>query len=98
MADDFNVTVTLQGEPVTFRLGEMTAQDAGDFRRAVGVPLMQAISAGLDLDVVAGLLWLVKRRDQPKVSYQSIAATLTYNDLEVSVEDEADEEVVDPEV
>lgn len=102
MSNDYTVTLTLGGEQVTFRLGDMNAVDAGDFRRQVGVSLMQAIAGGsLDLDIVAGLLWLTKRRDNPKLAYHAVAAQLTYADLEdidgAEQPDEPDEENIDPE-
>ena len=61
------------------RLGDLTPRDSGDFRREVGMPLMQAFGA-TDLDVIAGFVWLIRRRAQRNLSYAEVADSFTYAD------------------
>lgn len=70
---------TVAGAAYTVRLGELTPKDAGDFRRAVGMSLMSAFGQ-VDLDVIAGFVWLVRRRMQPGLSYETVAESFTYDD------------------
>ena len=60
-------------------LDEYSAQDSKDFRLATGTSLMHVFASGqVDLDVFAGLIWLERRKRNPRVTYDSIASTLTY--------------------
>jgi hypothetical protein len=71
--------LTVDGEHVVIRFGDLTPRDARDFRRAVGTPLMQAFTPeNLDLDMLAGLVWLARRRDNPALTYEEVESTTTF--------------------
>ena len=80
------------------RIGEFTPRDAADYRRAVGVPLMQAFGQ-MDLDTIAGFVWLVRRRLQPSLTYDEVADSFTYDDylgLDDAPDGEPDADPADP--
>lgn len=80
MADSSTLEITLDDDRHTVRLDDLSAADAKAFRAAVGVPIAQVFNdpTGIDLDVIAGLIWLCKRRIQPTLSYDAVSRTLTY--------------------
>lgn len=82
MAISARVRFKVHGSPYDIRLGDLTPQDAGDFRRAVGVPLGHAFSPAMDLDVIAGLMWLTRRKQNRNLSYAEVAESFTYDDFE----------------
>lgn len=91
---DSALTITVDDVVYDIRLANLTAIDAKDFRAAVGVSLAQAISDGsLDLDIVAGLIWLVRRQRERGLAYSKVAKEITYeSNLDFST---PDAEVVD---
>lgn len=96
--DDLTITFKLAGgETYTVRHVDMTAIDARDFRRAVGERLVTVFAGtlGADLDVIAGLLWLTRRRDEPHLTYEQVAEDLRYADLE-AVDQTTEAAEVDP--
>jgi hypothetical protein len=78
---DPGFSMTLDGRTYTVRLSELTGIDAKDFRAEVGVPLSVVFRdpAALDLDVLAGLVWLVRRRLDRRLSYAQVASSLRYD-------------------
>jgi hypothetical protein len=72
------------------RFGDFTAVDAGDFRQAVGFPLAAVFSgqAAFDIDVVAGLVWLLRRRKAKGLAYRAVAAEVTYDNFTVVDDDD----------
>lgn len=103
MSDDpTRLCITVNGKEYIIRMSELTAIDAKDFRARVGVSLAQVMSnESADLDTVAGLVWLARRKRDPRVRFEDVARELTY-DTEIDFGDgtEADDEpkVSDPEV
>lgn len=72
--------LTVDGETFTLRFSDLTAIDAKDFRVAVGVPLTDAMSAETtDLDIIAGLVWLARRKRERGLPYLKVAKELTYD-------------------
>lgn len=89
---DNAVAITVDGERYLIRLSDLTAIDAGDFRRAVGTSLVSVMSEGsADLDVIAGLVWLARRKRERGLKYEDVARRLTY-DTSVEVAEPAGEE------
>lgn len=80
MADAI-IRTTIDGVHYDLDLGDITALDAKDFRREVGIPLAAAMSEaeGVDIDVIAGLVWLVRRKTERGLSYTDVASTITFN-------------------
>jgi len=64
------------------RFGDFNALDARAFRLELDLSLLDAFSLALggvrDLDVLAGLIWLQERKDQPELTYQAVAERFTY--------------------
>lgn len=76
-------------------LSDLDGIEARDFRMATGMSIAKAFQAlamqESDLEVVAGLAWLIKRRSLPGISYESVLKSVKFKDLEASVdEDDAD--------
>ncbi len=93
---DTALAITVDGTTHTIRLANLTAIDAKDFRAAVGVSLAQAMSEGsTDLDVVAGLVWLARRKTERGLPYATVAKALTY-DSDLSVDQPSEPEATDP--
>lgn len=76
-APELNFTVA--GARYEIDLGDLTPQDARDFRMAVGMSPMSALGDA-DLDVVAGWVWLVRRRSLPNLTYAEVCGSFTYQD------------------
>lgn len=80
-------------------LGDLTGRDVKDFRAQVGRSPVHAFSeaptTGMDLDVIAGFVWLAKRRRSPKTTYDDILDEINYSNFEVGSPGEVDED--DPE-
>lgn len=100
------LVVTLDGTAYKLRAGDLTAVDAKDFHAAVGVRLLDVFRRGpQDLDEVAGLVWLNRRRQQPGLPYELVAAEVNYDSvLKIEAENtakaptpEPDEDPADPE-
>lgn len=89
MSDSAALAITVDGTTHTIRMGRLTAIDAKDFRAAVGVSLAQAITGGSgDLDVIAGLVWLVRRQRERGLAYAKVAKEMTYeSDIEMAEAD-----------
>lgn len=89
---DSALEITLDGETFTLRFSDLTAIDAKDFRAAVGIPLTAAMTEGVtDLDIIAGLVWLARRRRERGLAYATVAKALTYDtpfDMNESTGDE----------
>lgn len=77
---------------------DFTAAEAGDFRRELGFSLGEAFSAGsADLDVIAGLVWLIRRRTVKGLGYRQVAESITYADIEADDGTEVVGDELDPE-
>lgn len=81
---DLAVRITIAGKEREFRVGEYTAVEARLFRREMGVSLQKVFRDGdVDLDIIAALWWLQRRRDNPKLTFEDVAGAFTYDDLVV---------------
>jgi hypothetical protein len=80
------LAITADGTTHTVRLAQLTAIDAKEFRAAVGVSLVEAMTGGsVDLDVIAGLVWLARRKRERGLAYAKVARELNYgSDLDVT--------------
>ena len=74
------VRVTVGDDTYDIDFGALTAPDAKEFRKAVGIPLAAVLSGAQDgdIDVIAGLVWLARRKDEPALTYEQVAATISY--------------------
>ncbi len=83
--------VTWDGRTDEIRLDDVTAAEAGLFRRHVGISLRQAFE-DIDVDTMAGLVWLVRRRENSRLTYEQVARSFTYADLAAAMEDTLDDD------
>ncbi len=69
----------VDGKEYILRPGELSARDAIDFRGAVGVGLTEAVATmgGGDLGVLAGLIWLVRRKTERALTFDAVADSFT---------------------
>lgn len=82
------------GQVVELDINDVNGIEARDFREKVGVSFKTAFvqaDAGTldDLEPIAGLLWIVKRRDKPELEYDEVLGAITYGSI-VSDEDETE--------
>ena len=92
------VVVQVDGKEYRLDRRQMTANDARDFRGAVGVPLTKVIAEGSwDVDIVAGIVWLVRRRTERTLAYQTVAEGITYDsDINIDLAGRTTAEETDP--
>lgn len=88
---DAVVRITVDGMNYDLDMGDINAIDAKDFRREVGITLASSMtdSVDVDLDVIAGLVWLARRKTERGLTYNDVASMLSFNsDIDFSdVED-----------
>lgn len=74
------VRVTVDGTDYDLDFSDLTGIDAKDFRREVGIPLAAVLAETQDpdIDVIAGLVWLARRKTQPSLTYTEVAAGINF--------------------
>ena len=102
-----SLSVKIEGTEHLLVTRDLSAIDAREFRAETGVSLQEALRGAflrqdVDLDRLAGFVWLVRRRIEPRLSYTAVALSLNYDtDITVDLAPEMDaggpEEVGDPE-
>lgn len=84
---DLGLTLTLDGEDYTIRTGDLTALDARELRRQVGMSLPQLIAGALsdatDIDILAAIIWLARFvNGERTVTYEDVAGEIGYDVLD----------------
>jgi hypothetical protein len=80
------IVIKLDGQEHRLAAGDITALDAKAFRAVVGRPLMTAFDGDVDLDVIAGVVWISRRRTEPGLTYEQVAGGISYaSDLDVDI-------------
>lgn len=80
MASDLTFEISWDGRTDHINPSEFTAEEVKLFRRNVGFSL----NAGMqdpDLDVFAGLVWIWRRRENPRLTYEQVEKSLSYADV-----------------
>jgi len=97
LAETPSVSIIVAGETYTLRQSDLTGIDAKEFRLAVGMPLAKVFADPtiVDLDVLAGLVWLVRRRSERGLSYEDVARSVTYDAIEIVEGDTGEVEALD---
>lgn len=77
---------TIHGKLYVLDLEDITGTEARAFRRAVGVPIVTAaalIGTGEwdALEVMAGMKWLIDRREDPDLEYEKVLDKIAYKDI-----------------
>lgn len=83
-SQDAMLELEFNGEKLILRQSEITGIDSRDFRAELGfgvTGMFQADGRFLDVDSVAGVIWLIKRRTNPRLKFVDIAAKVTFADL-----------------
>lgn len=76
------IRITVDGTPYTFAMDDASSEDAAALRRATGMSLrgmFEAAANDLDIDIVAALVWLVRRRDERGLRYEQVAREIGYD-------------------
>lgn len=98
MADSPALEITVDGKQYVIRFEDFNALEAREFRREMGSGLAAAFADTPDLDTIAGVLWLHRRKTHPKLKFEDVARELTYHNFEVDTDDDDDDpEEDDPE-
>lgn len=98
MPDPVTFEFNVDGKGYKVDFSNLTGVEARQFRLAVGLPVLTALGGiqegSIDpLEVVAGLKWIIDRRDDPSQEYEAILAGLTYESVSFDdVKEEEDEE------
>lgn len=79
--EELKLKITMNGQVDEIRFNDFTGLDARAFRQQVGVSLVDAFMGNPDVDILAGLVWLHRRKTKPRLSYEDVAGEFTYNDL-----------------
>lgn len=77
--------ITLNGQSWTISPEDVTPRDAAALRRQTGfagfIGLQAEISRGFDIDVLAALIWLARRRDgETELLYDQVLDAMSYDD------------------
>lgn len=94
--DKATFRVEYDGQVVELDINDVNGLEARDFRNKVGMSFkaafVQADAGQLDdLEPIAGLLWIVKRRDKPELEYDDVLASISYGSIVTEDEDKTEE-------
>jgi len=101
MADGPALEISVNNTNYLIRFEDFNALEAREFRREMGSGMAAAFTDTPDLDTIAALLWLHRRKTNPKLKFDDVAKELTYVNFDVGGSDEAEEtgpEEDDPEI
>lgn len=87
------IEISVDGKKYTIDLADLTGQETGLFRQAVGLSPAQALTTGLDLDCIAAFVWIARKRTERALSYQDVAKRITWRNIELEVPDDTPEAV-----
>lgn len=98
---DKALVFTLAGKRHELNLDEITGKDAKAFRESTGSSFRKSVTMfatapdDVDLDTIAGIVWLARRQTGDQVTYDDVLGDITYT---TTFEVEAAGEVTPPEV
>lgn len=82
------VTIGVDGQPYTLRLGEMTAALVRELRAETGRSFTTFMGdlggSDPDLDVIAVIVWLARRQAGETVTLADVEAGLTYGNVDLT--------------
>lgn len=84
--NDGIIRVEHDGQVYDLDINDVNGLEGREFRQKVGRSLKGAFYDATqgeldDLEPIAGLLWLVKRREDPSLDYDKVLETLTYGSI-----------------
>src|SRR5262245_28940180 len=95
---DAGVSIVVNGETYTVRMGDLSGWDEMCLRREVGLSfngLLEALAEDAGVDLIAAIVWLARRTDgEQMLKYKDVATEIGF-DVEVEAVNPGEEE--DPE-
>lgn len=97
---DQGIAINVNGKRYEVQMGDLTAADAQIFRREMGMSFMKTMQLDpedFDLDVIAGIVWLARRKDgEVNLRLSEVASEIGYDtEIEpVQMDDDSDKKVV----
>lgn len=90
--DDPELNIKIGDKSYAVRIGELTGRDVRDYRALLGFPPQRVFSdpKEFDLDAMAGLVWLVRRRDEPNLGFEKVLDAINYGNLDIANDDETE--------
>jgi hypothetical protein len=90
MTDKPNVHVSfeLDGRKYSFAARDFTGEDDLLLYQKTGCTVMDVFGGKFTLFTLAGLLWLHRRRTEPKLTFEQVNRSMTFDALETISDDE----------
>lgn len=85
----------VDGTVVSVDLFDIDGIEWRDAKRATGMSQREMVRAALteeDFEAIAGLLWIVRRREQPDLTYEDVLGSLSFARMGAQGDDEEVEE------
>jgi hypothetical protein len=81
-----DLRLTIDGKPLEIFFNEYTGLESRAFRQTMGFSILDVLGTLSrrelpDLDVLACMVWLVRRRTEPDLTYEEVADGMTYQDM-----------------
>lgn len=75
---------TINGDPFDIELDDISARESREFRMVLGFSVADALEriAKGDLEAIAALVWLKRRRDQVGLDFDKVAEGITYKSFD----------------
>lgn len=90
------IEFSVDGRDYRISTADFTAVEDRLYRREMGESLLKTLDSGdVGIEAIATLVWIVRRRDEPGLTWEDVARTVTYDNVDV-IADDADDEDVDP--
>lgn len=80
---DLSLAFDFEGQRYELSQRDMTASERLAWRQTLGVPFPAMMMQGLDVDVIAGVIWIIKRRSDPRLAFTDIADKLRWDDFDI---------------
>lgn len=93
---DKGLKFTVDGKPLELNLEEITGRDAKEFRNQTGMAFRRAVTMfsespqDVDIDTVAGIIWLARRQGGDQATYDTVLGEINYATDFETVADEVD--------
>lgn len=85
--------IEVGGKVTVVHIDSLTGRDVKDFRGEVGFAPRLAFTdpSLMDIDVIAGFLWLQRRKLRPSLTYDEVLDSMTYDNIKV-IQSDVDED------
>lgn len=79
---DAAISFEIDGKTVTLKIDDFTGEDDLALFQKTGVTLFEVFGGKITLFTVAGLLWLHRRKIDPKLLFEQVAKTVNFSTIE----------------